>query len=178
MSPSQRCTSKISPIGLSVYMCTPLFGATQRHSKHDSCEMNTRNNRRIVGGVNLYTIHIISKENRRLFVPKISCFLPQSSCVRISDLFDLSWNNEHFQWYLRISLLWLWILLSSRMWRNVIYYIVTIVLEEDAFFNFWAEEYPEDVDSTSFRNVDNNLPDYRAPITVVARFKARTSLEP
>jgi hypothetical protein len=52
-------------VGLSVY---PLAVARQRLGKHVPAQ------RGIVGGVLFYAVHDVSKESRRLVLPRTSCF--------------------------------------------------------------------------------------------------------
>jgi hypothetical protein len=51
-------------VGLSVY---PPITGRQQLSKHVPAAMK-------VGGVVFYAVHVISKENRRLVLPRTSCF--------------------------------------------------------------------------------------------------------
>jgi hypothetical protein len=48
--------------------------ARQRLGKIVTAGKNTRNNRRILGPIVFHTICVLSKETRRLFLPRTSCF--------------------------------------------------------------------------------------------------------
>jgi hypothetical protein len=45
--------------------------ARQRICKHVTATANTRNNRRTVGRFIFYAVHVVSKESRRLVLPKL-----------------------------------------------------------------------------------------------------------
>jgi hypothetical protein len=63
LSPSQLLTSKIPPITLCVYMCSPPIIARQRLCKHVPATTNTRSNRKIVGRIIFYAIRVLSTES-------------------------------------------------------------------------------------------------------------------
>jgi hypothetical protein len=75
LSPSQRCTSLIPPISLCVCVCVCMcihpIVARHRVGRHVPASTNTRNHRRIGGGV-FYAVRVLSKESRRLVLPRTS----------------------------------------------------------------------------------------------------------
>jgi hypothetical protein len=74
-SPSQRRTSYILPISPCVYMCIHLIFARQLLGKYVPAATNTRNSRRIDWRATFYAGRVVSKENRRLVLPRTSLFL-------------------------------------------------------------------------------------------------------
>jgi hypothetical protein len=68
------CVSLLSWQGNGSVKCIPPFGAKQQLGKHIPTAMNTCNNRRIVGCVFFYAVHVWSKES--LWV----CLYPSYLC--------------------------------------------------------------------------------------------------
>jgi hypothetical protein len=75
--------------------------AMQRFGKHVSAATNTRNNR-IVGRIVFCSVHAVSKESRRLFLPRtFSLSVKVTRCPRVvnycnrrlDDCGDLTWNT-------------------------------------------------------------------------------------
>jgi hypothetical protein len=64
-------------------MCIPPIISRQRLGKHFPTATNTLSDRRNVGRVIFYTIRVLSKESRRLVLPRSSCSQLRSSAAQI-----------------------------------------------------------------------------------------------
>lgn len=93
LSPSERRTSEIPPIGHCDYMCVPHIIARQRLGKHVLSARNTHDNKKIFVHVS-YEVRVVWKESRRLVVPKCSCLnLLFIVAVRIKIMY-CKWEHD------------------------------------------------------------------------------------
>jgi hypothetical protein len=149
------CVSLLSLLGKGSVKCISPFIARQRLGKHVPAATNTRDSRRlgrvclwvclcipvsfldnssvktfllqrrIVGGVVFYAARVVSKESRRLVLPRTSCFiiwhfnicitslLIERSCEKLSHIILHSWENRllplsTLKWIIRLHGIW-WI---------------------------------------------------------------------
>jgi hypothetical protein len=66
------CVSLLLLLGKGSVKCIHNFSARQRLGKHVPAATNARDNKRIVGRVIFYVVRVVSKESKRLVLPRTS----------------------------------------------------------------------------------------------------------
>jgi hypothetical protein len=92
LNPSQQNTSKFPLISLRVHMCIPLLLLANGSAKMLQWQQG------IIGGTVLYAVHVISKESRRLVIPRTSCNIIISPMPQVWQVVTLPQNFQKKFW--------------------------------------------------------------------------------